>query len=58
MDCELKNLQLNVSQLATLSDVHRQTIAACIKNDRHRSLREYSVVGETATDVAVVSIPG
>jgi post-segregation antitoxin (ccd killing protein) len=58
MDCELKNLQLNVSQLATLSDVHRQTIAVCIKNDRHRSWRECSVEGETATDVAVVSIAG
>lgn len=32
MDKELKNLKLNVSQLAALSDVHRQTVAARLKN--------------------------
>ncbi|OAT46998.1 DUF1441 family protein [Providencia heimbachae] len=32
MDNELKNLKLNVSQLAAISDVHRQTVAARLKN--------------------------
>ncbi|MCS2154719.1 DUF1441 family protein [Scandinavium goeteborgense] len=32
MDKELKELKLNVSQLAALSDVHRQTVAARLKN--------------------------
>ena len=32
MDKELKNTLLNVSQLAALSDVHRQTVAARLKN--------------------------
>ncbi|EMU8997189.1 MULTISPECIES: DUF1441 family protein [Providencia] len=32
MDNELKSLKLNVSQLAALADVHRQTVAARIKS--------------------------
>lgn len=32
MDNELKNLKLNISQLAALSDVHRQTVSARLKN--------------------------
>ncbi|QKN82196.1 DUF1441 family protein [Scandinavium goeteborgense] len=32
MDNELKGLKLNVSQLAALSGVHRQTVAARLKN--------------------------
>ena len=34
MDHELKRLQLNVSQLAALSGVHRQTVSARLKNVR------------------------
>lgn len=34
MDSELKHLTLNISQLATLSGVHRQTVAARLKNVR------------------------
>lgn len=34
MDRELKQLQLNVSQLAALSGVHRQTVSARLKNVR------------------------
>ncbi len=33
MDRELKNLHLNISQLAALSGAHRQTVAAQVKND-------------------------
>ncbi|UCP22629.1 DUF1441 family protein [Escherichia coli] len=32
MDRELKNLHLNISQLAALSGAHRQTVAARVKN--------------------------
>lgn len=32
MDNELKNLTLNISQLAALADVHRQTVSARLKN--------------------------
>ena len=32
MDRELKNLTLNISQLAALSGVHRQTAAARLQN--------------------------
>lgn len=32
MDCEIKQLRLNVSQLAALSGVHRQTVSARLKN--------------------------
>lgn len=32
MDKELTNLTLNISQLAALSDVHRQTVTARLKN--------------------------
>lgn len=32
MDNELKSLKLNISQLAALSGVHRQTVAARLKN--------------------------
>lgn len=34
MDYELKRLQLNVSQLAALSGVHRQTVSVSLKNVR------------------------
>lgn len=41
MDRELKNLHLNISQLAALSGAHRQTVAARVKNispaDGHES---------------------
>lgn len=48
MDSELKHLTLNVSQLAALSGVHRQTVAARLKNIRPEggndtNLRLYSL---------------
>ncbi len=34
MDHELKNLVLNINQLAALSGLHRQTVVARLKNIR------------------------
>lgn len=32
MDNELKNLRLNINQLAALTDLHRQTVASRLNN--------------------------
>ncbi|HDO7311169.1 TPA: DUF1441 family protein [Escherichia coli] len=45
MDHELKNLVLNINQLAALSGLHRQTVVARLKNIRpaggHDKLKLY-----------------
>ncbi|HBN2098611.1 TPA: DUF1441 family protein [Escherichia coli] len=44
MDRELKNLTLNISQLAALSGVHRQTAAARLQRGHESNLKLYRVV--------------
>lgn len=49
MDNELKNLRLNINQLAAVTDLHRQTIASRLNNvepapGSNSRLKLYSVV--------------
>ena len=51
MDKELKHLVLNVSQLAALSGVHRQTVASRIKNIRTAGGHESNLKLYKLTDI-------
>lgn len=53
MDHELKNLVLNINQLAALSGLHRQTVVARLKNIRPAAHggREFSPVGSAGGTV-------
>ncbi|EIG9439208.1 DUF1441 family protein [Salmonella enterica] len=51
MDKELKHLVLNVSQLAALSGVHRQTVASRIKNVRTAGGHESNLKLYKLTDI-------
>ena len=51
MDKELKRLVLNVSQLAALSGVHRQTVASRIKNVRTAGGHESNLKLYKLTDI-------
>ena len=49
MDSELKNFRLNINQLATLTDLHRQTISSKLSNveptpGSNAKLKLYSVL--------------
>ncbi|MEH4872249.1 DUF1441 family protein [Escherichia coli] len=51
MDRELKNLHLNISQLAALSGAHRQTVAARVKNIRQAGGHESNLKLYRLTDI-------
>ncbi|EER3274158.1 DUF1441 family protein [Escherichia coli] len=51
MDRELKNLHLNISQLAALSGAHRQTVAARVKNISPASGHESNLKLYRLTDI-------